>query len=54
MLKDLLTCSESGYKSLLLMYDFTAAILVNQLIDDEEHLEITAVLNEGLPRALPD
>lgn len=36
------------------MHDFTAAVLVNQLIEDEEHLEITTVLNEGLPRALPD
>lgn len=54
MLKDLLTCSESEDKSLPLMHDFNAAILVNQLIEDEEHLEMTAVLNEGLATALPD
>lgn len=36
------------------MHDFIAAILVNQLIEDEEHLEIIAVLNEGLATALPD
>lgn len=54
MLKDLLTCSESGYKSFLLMQDFTAAILVNQHVENEEHLELTAVLNGGLATALPE